>query len=416
MNRQSVVAMLLAGGQGSRLGALTHRMAKPAVPFGGKYRIIDFALSNCSNSGIHVVGVLTQYEPHALNAYIGNGAPWDLNRNNGGTFVLPPYLSVGEHGQWYTGTANAVYQNLNFIRHYQPDYVLILSGDHVYKMDYARMLEAHRSTGAEVTIAVKIVPMDQASRFGIMSTDASGRITRFAEKPAQPQSNKASMGIYIFSWPALQQWLNRDAANPNSTHDFGHDLIPAMLKAGTKLYAYEFRGFWMDVGTVQSLWDANMDLLADRSDLNLDDQSWRIYSKNPVMPPHYVADKAYITCSRVCEGAVIHGCVEHSVISFGAYVGENAVVEDCILMPNARVGAGAVVRKAIVGENCCIGDNARIGVPPAPGDPPVDNRLTGDITVINNDLTLPEGCRVTAGTFFDGSLLQKTGEKGVDVG
>ncbi len=290
LKKKQCIAMLLAGGQGSRLGALTHRMAKPAVPFGGKYRIIDFALSNCSNSGIQTVGVLTQYEPHALNAYIGNGAPWDLNRTNGGTFVLPPYLSVGEHGQWYTGTANAVYQNLNFIRHYEPDYVLILSGDHVYKMDYARILEAHRNTGAEVTIAVKIVPMEQASRFGIMSADAGGRITRFVEKPAQPESDRASMGIYIFSWQALQQWLARDAANPNSTHDFGHDVIPAMLKAGVKLYAYDFRGFWMDVGTVQSLWDANMDLLADRSDLNLDDLSWRIYSKNPVMPPHNTRD------------------------------------------------------------------------------------------------------------------------------
>ncbi|MBO6060893.1 MAG: glucose-1-phosphate adenylyltransferase, partial [Clostridia bacterium] len=287
MPKKKMIAMLLAGGQGSRLGVLTKSMAKPAVPFGGKYRIIDFPLSNCVNSDIDTVGVLTQYEPLALNAYLGSGQPWDLDRMNGGVFVLPPYVS-GSEGQWYSGTANAVCQNIPFIDQYDPEYVLILSGDHIYKMDYSKMLRFHEENKADATIAVLTVPMEEASRFGIMNTDEEGRITEFEEKPKQPKSNKASMGIYIFNWRILRPYLLDDDADPSSSHDFGKNIIPKLLSSGAALYAYGFTGYWKDVGTISSLWEANMDLLGKDPEFRLADKEQRIYSKSPAMPPHYI--------------------------------------------------------------------------------------------------------------------------------
>ena len=405
MRKKKIVAMLLAGGQGSRLGALTHHMAKPAVPFGGKYRIIDFPLSNCANSDIDTVGVLTQYEPLALNAYIGNGAAWDLDRNLGGVYVLPPYVKSGERGDWYTGTANAIYQNELFLDQYDPDCVLILSGDHIYKMDYAKMLRFHQLKHADATIAVKTVPLEEASRFGIMNTDDTGRIVEFEEKPEHPKSCNASMGIYIFDWPVLHRYLQEDDQNPDSTHDFGKDIIPAMLSGGCNLYAYEFSGYWKDVGTVQSLWESNMDLLSSPPALDLHDKEWRIYSRNPVMPPHFAADGAQITNTLICEGAQIYGKIHHSVIFFGATIGKGANVTDSIIMPGARIEEGAVITKAIVGENTTVGAGARIGDPGGNCDGSIDNSLTGDITLISSDLSVPPGMHVPCGTLLSTELL-----------
>ena len=305
--------MLLAGGQGSRLYVLTEKMAKPAVPFGGKYRIIDFTLSNCINSGIDTVGVLTQYEPHALNAYIGSGQPWDLDRLTGGVFILPPYQG-GRNSQWYTGTANAVYQNIGFVEQYDPEYVLVLSGDHIYKMDYSKMLAFHREKGADCTIAVLEVPIEEASRFGIVNADDDQRIVEFDEKPKNPKSTYASMGVYIFNWKKIREYLKRDSADPNSSNDFGKNIIPAMLGNRERLYAYGFNGYWKDVGTIDSLWEANMDMLSPSSSLNLADPGWRIYTRNPGSPPHYMAENAKISHSIVTEGCEIYGSVEESVL------------------------------------------------------------------------------------------------------
>jgi len=396
MRKKKIVAMLLAGGQGARLGALTTHMAKPAVPYGGKYRIIDFPLSNCTNSDIDTVGVLTQYEPLALNAYIGNGAAWDLDRNNGGVYVLPPYVKEGEKGDWYAGTANAIFQNIAFIEQFDPDYVLILSGDHIYRMDYAKMLDFHCAHNADATIAIKPVPMNEASRFGIMNTDENERIYEFEEKPKEPKSNKASMGIYIFNWDKLRKYLVEDSVR-DSAHDFGKNIIPNMLNDGLQLFAYPFNGYWKDVGTVTSLWEANMDLLEYPPELDLHHKDWRIYSKNPVMPPHYIGAEAEVNRALISEGAEIYGSVEHSVVFFGAYVGAGAVVKDAVIMPGAKIGAGAVVRKCIVGENTVIGENALVGDPLKDGDAPVDNRLTGEIALIGNDMQIPDGLRIPEG-------------------
>ena len=304
--KKRIVVMLLAGGQGSRLGVLTSNMAKPAVPFGGKYRIIDFPLSNCVNSGFDTVGVLTQYRPLALNAYLGTGQHWDLDRNYGGVFVLPPYVTEGENGHWYSGTANAIWQNREFVDQYDPDYVLILSGDHIYKMDYAKMLKFHRDKKAAATIAVLQVPWEEAHRFGIMNADVNGFIQSFEEKPKEPKSNLASMGIYIFDWKKLRAYMEADDADPNSSNDFGKNIIPAMLNSGEVMVAYPFEGYWRDVGTIQSLWEANMDLLGQKPVLDLDDDSWRIYTRNPVMPPHYVSLTAQATNSRRRQLAHLH--------------------------------------------------------------------------------------------------------------
>lgn len=354
--------MLLAGGQGTRLGALTSHLAKPAVHFGGKYRIIDFPLSNCANSGIDTVGVLTQYQHLVLHAYLGIGTPWDLDRQEGGVMVLPPFMGQGG-GSWYSGTANAIYQNLSFIDQYDPDYVLVLSGDHIYKMDYDQLLSFHKKEQADVTIAVIPVPWEEASRFGIMSTDENYRIEEFAEKPKEPKSNLASMGIYIFSKNVLRKYLQADAKRPDSSHDFGKDVIPAMLNDGLKLLAYPFKGYWKDVGTIKSLWEASMDLLETEPDMNLNDRGWRIYSVNPVQPPQFISPEAKVKSSIVNEGCILLGEVEHSVISYGVRIGRNSLIKDSVLMPGARVGDNVTIYRAIVGEGCVIEDGQTVGSP-----------------------------------------------------
>ena len=396
MPKKKIIAMLLAGGQGSRLGVLTKSMAKPAVPFGGKYRIIDFPLSNCVNSDIDTVGVLTQYEPLALNSYLGSGQPWDLDRMNGGVFVLPPYVS-GNEGQWYSGTANAVFQNIQFIDQYDPEYVLILSGDHIYKMDYAKMLKYHQEKNADATIAVLTVPMEEAKRFGIMNTDETGRILEFEEKPKQPKSNKASMGIYIFNWRILRPYLINDENDASSEHDFGKNIIPNLLNAGANLVAWDFDGYWKDVGTIKSLWEANMDLIGKKPEFKLADKAWRIYSKSTALPPHYIGESAAVKESLVSEGCVVYGCVEKSVLFTGAHIGAGAHVTDSIVMPNAVIGAGAVVKKAIIGEGAVIKDNAIIGAERLPEDGDYDTKLTGDITLVANTVTVSEGQRIPVG-------------------
>lgn len=400
MRKKKTVAMLLAGGQGSRLGVLTTRMAKPAVPFGGKYRIIDFPLSNCVNSDIDTVGVLTQYQPQELNAYLGNGQAWDLDRNTGGVYVLPPYVK-GSRGQWYSGTANAIFQNIAFISQYQPDYVLILSGDHIYKMDYAKMLRFHQEKGADATIAVLEVPMEEASRFGIMNTAPDGAIVEFEEKPPKPKSNNASMGIYIFSWNVLKRYLEEDDNDPASTNDFGKDVIPKMIEGGMKLFAYPFYGYWKDVGTIGSLWEANMDLLEQPPKLDLYDKDWRIYGKSAVMPPHYAGPNAQVVQSVITEGCTVCGRLERSVFFSGASAQENTLITDSVIMPNAVIRRGARVHKAIIGENSVIGENAVIGAEPEPGDAPYDTSLTGSVTLIGNDTEIPPGMRVPVGMIIN---------------
>ena len=353
--------MLLAGGQGSRLGVLTKTRAKPAVPFGGKYRIIDFTLSNCINSGVDTVGVLTQYQPLELNEYIGNGQPWDLDRLEGGVHVLPPYQRR-RGADWYKGTANAIYQNISFIERYDPEYVLILSGDHIYKMDYSRMLDFHKEKEADCTISVIEVPVCDASRFGIMSAQEDGRITAFEEKPRLPKSNTASMGVYIFNWGKLRSYLMLDEKKKGSENDFGRDIVPAMLAAGERLYAYPFRGYWRDVGTVESLWGANMDLLRDdECGLNLNDPEWKIYARNPVEPPHYIGPEARVSDSLIAEGSVIYGEVHSSIIFYRVYVAPGAVVRDSILMPDVKILKGAKLNKAVVAEDAVIGEEAVVG-------------------------------------------------------
>lgn len=405
--KKKIVAMLLAGGQGSRLGILTSNMAKPAVPFGGKYRIIDFPLSNCVNSDIDTVGVLTQYRPLALNSYLGTGQHWDLDRNNGGVFVLPPYMTEAV-GQWYSGTANAIWQNREFVDQYDPDYVLILSGDHIYKMDYSKMLRKHIKNGAAATIAVLPVPMEEAHRFGIMNTDEYDVITSFEEKPKQPKSNKASMGIYIFNWRLLRKYMEQDDKDPNSANDFGKNIIPAMLNGGEKMMAYPFESYWRDVGTLSSLWEANMDLLGDPPVLDLNDSSWKIYTKNPIMPPHYVSGTAEVKNSLVTEGCVVRGTVRHSVLFCGSVVEEGAVVEDSIVFPRSVVGKNCVLKKAIIGENVHLGEGCILGGELKEGQS-VDNRLTGDITLVGNDVTLPQGSYIPCGAVVNQETIERTG-------
>ncbi len=359
--KKHCVAMLLAGGQGSRLMVLTENTAKPAVPFGGKYRIIDFPLSNCVNSGIDTVGILTQYQPLELNEYIGNGQPWRLNRSHGGAQVLPPYAR-SKKSEWYKGTANAIYQNIPFIERYDPDNVLILSGDHIYKMDYAEMLRYHVSHDADCTIAVRTVPIEEAGRFGIMNTNPDGSIYEFEEKPKKPKSTNASMGIYIFKWNVLKQFLLMDEEDSNSDNDFGKNVIPAILKAGHRLFAYAFEGYWKDVGTIGSLWEANMDLLGKNPAFNLyDDMGKRIYARNYAMPSSFIAACSENVNCLIAEGCEIYGAVRHSVISTGCTVYEGALVEDSVVMPNVVIEAGAIIRHAIIGEDCRIRRGAVIG-------------------------------------------------------
>jgi glucose-1-phosphate adenylyltransferase len=352
--------MLLAGGQGSRLGVLTRERAKPAVTYGGKYRIIDFPLSNCVHSGIDAVGVLTQYQPLELNTYIGNGSPWDLDTITGGAFVLPPYVK-GKSGRWYSGTADAIYQNSYFIEQFDPDILVVLSGDHIYKMNYDWLIREHKDKKADATIAVLPVPIEEASRFGIMNTDKNMRIKQFEEKPERPKSNLASMGVYAFTWPVLKKYLKKDAADEESSNDFGKNIIPAMLKGGERLFAYEFSGYWKDVGTIRSLWEANMELLQDYPPLNLYDDPWRILSRNPNEPPHYVDAGAVITNSMVSEGCHIYGTVINSILSNGVTIARGAVVRDSIVMAESEVGEGSVIDMSIIDEEVIIGKSCRIG-------------------------------------------------------
>ncbi|MBR0325101.1 MAG: glucose-1-phosphate adenylyltransferase [Selenomonadales bacterium] len=359
MRGTECLAMILAGGQGSRLTLLTQNIAKPAVYFGGKYRIIDFPLSNCHNSGIDTVGVLTQYKPLALHSYIGTGEAWDLDRKGGGVFILPPYAREKD-AEWYKGTADAIYQNINFIDEMDPEYVVILSGDHIYKMDYSKMLDFHKEKEAAATISVIEVPWEEASRFGIMAADETGRVTEFVEKPPVPPSNLASMGIYIFTWSFLREYLVADAADENSEHDFGKNVIPNMLNDGRRMFAYPFAGYWKDVGTVDSLWEAHMDLLSDDTELDLYDPAWRIYSVNPAKPPHYIADEAVVTTSMVSEGATVHGTVEKSVLFEGVSIGKGAIVKEAVLMPGVVIEDNARVEKAVIARGARVAAGAQV--------------------------------------------------------
>ena len=393
--KKECVAMLLAGGQGSRLYVLTKNVAKPAVPFGGKYRIIDFPLSNCINSGIDTVGVLTQYEPHVLNAYIGSGQTWDLDRLRGGVSVLPPYQR-GKASEWYKGTANAIYQNIPFIADYDPEYVLILSGDHIYKMDYNKMLRQHKETGADATIAVLDVPLSEASRFGIMNCKPDGTIYEFEEKPKEPKSTLASMGIYIFSWKKLRKYLEEDEANSKSSNDFGKDIIPAMLANGEKMVSYRFEGYWKDVGTIESLWEANMDLLSPNSGLNLSDDSWKIYGRTTGSPPHVTAKGAKVQHTLLSEGCEIAGNVSESVLFSDVKVAKNANVEYSILMPGAVVEEGANVRYAIVASGAVIAKGASIGAGPSECD--VDK---WGVAVVAENVRIGENVKLAAKEMAD---------------
>ncbi len=396
LRKKEWIAMLLAGGQGSRLYALTQNLAKPAVPFGGKYRIIDFPLSNCINSGIDTVGVLTQYQPMVLNEYLGNGQPWDLDRNDGGVFVLPPYQK-SSGSDWYTGTANAIYQNINFIERYDPSYVLILSGDHIYKMDYEKMLAYHKEKGADCTIAVLQVPLEEASRFGIMNAYPDGTIYEFEEKPPEPKSNLASMGIYIFTWEKMRKYLIADANDLNSQKDFGKNILPAMLNDNQKMVAYPFEGYWKDVGTIDSLWEANMDLLDPKVPLDLYDDSWKIYSRTPVMPPHYVSNEAEIQNSMITEGCTIDGKVDFSVLFYGVVVEEGAIVRDSIVMPGSVIKKGAVVEYSIIAENSVIGEGAKVGQRPEDAE----DRDQWGIAVVGNNVKVGKGAVVPPKAMLD---------------
>lgn len=390
MNGKKCVAMLLAGGQGSRLGVLTSKIAKPAVPYGGKYRIIDFPLSNCVNSGIDTVGILTQYKPLELNDYIGSGKPWDLDRLSGGVHILPPYQGQ-KGGNWYKGTANAIYQNMEFIERYDPEYVLVLSGDHIYKMDYSKMIKTHEESGAACTIAVLEVTLEEATRFGIMNTHGDGTIYEFEEKPEKPKSNLASMGIYVFSWQKLKKYLTEDENNPDSSNDFGKNVIPAMLNSGELMKVYRFSDYWKDVGTVDSLWEANLDLLNPKIDLNLSDPDWRIYSRTVGMPPQYISDNAKVENSLVTDGCEVNGKLDYSILFENVTVDENAEVEYSLVMPGAVIKKGAKVKYSIIAENVVIEEDAVIGADPAE----VGTEGWG-ITVVGDNLTVGRGAVVGA--------------------
>ncbi|NLK09057.1 MAG: glucose-1-phosphate adenylyltransferase [Firmicutes bacterium] len=392
MPKKECVAMILAGGQGSRLSVLTKRVAKPAVPFGGKYRIIDFALSNCTNSGIDTVGVLTQYQPLALNAYIGIGSSWDLDRRSGGVSILPPFVRA-RGGEWYKGTANAVYQNIDFIETYKPEYVLILSGDHIYKMDYAKMLDFHKEHQASATIGVIEVPWDEASRFGIMNVDEDHLITAFEEKPPKPKSNLASMGIYIFNWPLLRDYLLDDENDSDSSNDFGKDVIPRMLSNGEPMVAYPFQGYWKDVGTLDSLWEANMDLLGDDPGLDLNDRRWRVYSVNPTQPPQFLAHSAEVHNSLINEGCIVYGQVERSVLFPGVRIGINSTILDSVIMPNVHIAENVTIRKAIIGNDTIISDGAVIG----------EATPSEQLTVVGEELIIPAHSKITG--IYDGEAV-----------
>lgn len=391
MSKTEVVAMLLAGGQGSRLGVLTKSIAKPAVPYGGNYRIIDFPLSNCVNSGIYTVGVLTQYQPLVLNDYLGNGHPWDLDRLNGGVHVLSPYEAIGG-AEWYKGTANAIYQNIAFIEKYDPKYVVVLSGDHIYKMNYANMIDFHKKNNADCTIAVLEVPWEEASRFGILATDENEQIYEFAEKPKEPKSNKASMGVYVFSWDKLKKYLIEDEADPNSANDFGKNIIPNMLNNGQRMFAYPFKGYWKDVGTIDSLWEANLDIINPNVDLDLSDKSWRIYSRTPDAPPHYIGENATVENSSISEGCDIDGLVDYSVVSSDVTVEEGAEVRFSVIMPGAVIKKGAKVYYSIIAENAVIEEDAQVGEIPEN----MENSADWGVAVVGSGATITKNKKIPA--------------------
>jgi len=360
MIKKEMIAMILAGGQGSRLKQLTKMIAKPAVPFGGKYKIIDFSLSNCSNSDLDTVGVLTQYQPLSLNSHIGIGAPWDLDRRDAGVSLLPPYQSE-DGGNWYNGTADAIYQNTNYIDSYDPEYVLILSGDHIYKMDYSKMLDYHKEKGGDVTIAVIEVPREEASRFGIMNTREDDSIFEFEEKPEDPKSNLASMGVYIFNWSTLKRLLKEDNLDKKSSNDFGKNIIPKMIQNNNKLFAYPFKGYWRDVGTIESFWEANMDLLSDDNELNIHDTNWKIYTVNPMLPPQYIGPDANINNAMLNEGCTVFGEVDNCVLFNGVHVGKNSKITNSVILPNTKIGNNVIIDKAIIGSDVIIRRNSMIG-------------------------------------------------------
>ena len=389
--KKECVAMLLAGGQGSRLYALTSKIAKPAVAFGAKYRIIDFPLSNCINSGIDTVGVLTQYEPLELNEYIGNGQPWDLDRAFGGVHILSPYQAK-KKSSWFEGTANAIYQNLNFMQKYNPDYVLMLSGDHIYKMDYSKMLRAHKATGADCTIAAIEVPLKEASRFGILNTNADGSVYEFEEKPKEPKSNLASMGIYIFTAEKLFKYLKADEENPSSSKDFGKDVLPAMLNAGEKMFSYRFKGYWKDVGTISSLWESNMDLLGAAPAFDVADADWKIHSRNPLAPPEYLGKNAIVHNSMIALGCEIEGTVEHSVLASGVVVEEGVFVKDSVIMAETVIKKGARVVYSILDENCIVEENAVVGQ---------EKSENAGISVLGREVKIAKGVSVAGGKILD---------------
>lgn len=400
MISKDCVAMILAGGQGSRLGALTKNVAKPAVQFGGKYRIIDFPLSNCTHSGIDTVGVLTQYQPLELNTYIGNGNPWDLDRNHGGVYVLPPYQSA-KAGEWYKGTANAIYQNLSFLERFNPKNVLILSGDHIYKMHYGKMLKVHKKTGAAITIAVMPVPWEEASRFGIMNVDDEGNIIEFEEKPKNPKSNLASMGIYIFDYEVLKKYLTDDENNPESSNDFGKNIIPAMLENKEKMVSWKFDDYWKDVGTVSSLWEANMDLLKTPSEFDMTDREWNIYSRNMPLAPHYVGKSAKIVNSTVTEGSIINGEVNNSIISAGVTIEKGARVINSVLMSGVTVKKNAIVKKSVIGENAIISENTQIGTITDANNKYASNFCTNDIVLIEDGVKTEKNQIIPTGSMVE---------------
>ena len=399
MIRKEMIAMLLAGGQGSRLGVLTSKVAKPAVSFGGKYRIIDFPLSNCINSGVDTVGVLTQYQPLRLNTHIGIGIPWDLDRNIGGVTVLPPY-EKSVNSEWYTGTANAIYQNLDYMESFNPEYVLILSGDHIYKMDYEVMLDFHKANGAEVTIAVMPVPMEEASRFGIMITDENRQIVDFEEKPAQPRSNLASMGIYIFNWKTLKEALLALVNQP--ALDFGKHIIPYCHSKGAPLYAYEFNGYWKDVGTLNSYWEANMELIDIVPEFNLYEEYWKIYTKSDALPPQYIAGDSVVERSIIGEGTEIYGKVYNSVIGCGVVIGEGTVVRDSIIMNSTTIGGGCELNKAIIAENVVVGNNVKLGIGEEAENDTAPHIYSHGIVTIGEKSIVPDNVTVGKNTVIFG--------------
>ena len=410
MIKKEMIAMLLAGGQGSRLGVLTEKVAKPAVAFGGKYRIIDFPLSNCINSGIDTVGVLTQYQPLRLNTHIGIGIPWDLDRNEGGVTVLPPY-EKSTSSEWYTGTANAIYQNLAYMEQYNPDYVLILSGDHIYKMDYEVMLDFHKANKADITIACMPVPIEEASRFGIMVTDESSRITEFEEKPEHPSSNLASMGIYIFSWPVLKEALI--ALKDQNGCDFGKHILPYCKEKGQRLFAYEYNGYWKDVGTLGSYWEANMELIDIIPEFNLYEEFWRIYTKGDVIPPQYISEDAVVDKCIIGEGTEIYGEVHNSVIGAGVSIGKGSVIRDSIVMRGTQIGENVVVDKAIIAENCEIGDHVTLGVGEEKPNKLNDKIYSFGLVTIGEDSSVPANVSVGKNTAISGKTTLEDYPEGI---